>query len=695
MTNIQSEVKATALPDNFRSEVKRCILSILAFIIVYIVLFGAALLLAFGCMYLGYQIVINFPKVLTLIIGCGLVGLGVMVIIFLLKFLFEKTQEDISDSIEITAKEQPELVAFIHDIAKQTGTHKPKKIFISHDVNACVFYNSSFWSMFLPVRKNLKIGMGLINALNINEFKAVIAHEFGHFSQKSMKLGSFVYNVNRIIFNMLFKNNGYNNTLSGFASVHAIFYFFAHVTAGIVSGIQAVLRQMYKLVNLSYMGLSRQMEFHADLVAAGICGSNNIISSLHRVEVADGCFRTTLNTYDELWKSNKRAEDIYEDHRTVMKFIATYNKWKLVNDIPVPDESISVTGQRVSVKDQWASHPTTEERAEYLATFQLEGPVDNTSAWALIKDPASLKLQITQHIYRELDPAKEKILVDKTAFGDYFDKRTDRNSFPEMFGRFYDNRLIPVFDVDEMLAIKSINKTFAEVFTSEAANLQKIISDLTADIELTKALESGEIKVGTFDFDGTKYKREKAGEVLESLQNELQQREEELKKLDADLFTIFLDLARSANKETQFIGQYREYMQLRKEADAHLVILQKALDSLKVIFDGNTLAYDTIKNTIKKFKEENEPELKRSINTWVTYGAFEFDEEIKKSIKDFVTTDYAYFSGTEYFDNELAELNKVIHGGWREINDLLFLRFKAITEMEASLVKEQKLVGES
>jgi len=33
------------------------------------------------------------------------------------------------------------------------------------------FYNSSFWSMFLPVRKNLEIGLGLVNSINISEFK--------------------------------------------------------------------------------------------------------------------------------------------------------------------------------------------------------------------------------------------------------------------------------------------------------------------------------------------------------------------------------------------------------------------------------------------------------------------------------------------------------------------------------------------
>src|SRR5690606_19974293 len=123
-----------------------------------------------------------------------------------------------SGSVEITDQDQPELFAFIRQVAADTQAPFPKKIFISSDVNASVSYDSSFWSMFFPVRKNLTIGLGLVNSLNLSEFKAVMAHEFGHFSQRSMKLGSYVYNVNRILHNMLYDNSGFSRLLSGFAN---------------------------------------------------------------------------------------------------------------------------------------------------------------------------------------------------------------------------------------------------------------------------------------------------------------------------------------------------------------------------------------------------------------------------------------------------------------------------------------------
>lgn len=199
--------------------------SILLFLIVYIILFLAAVGLAVACVAAGVFVMVSIRNLWMILIGIGLIGVGIMVLIFLVKFLFAVSRFDRSGSIEITEEEQPKLFAFIRQLTKETQTPFPKRIYLSPDVNACVFYDSSFWSMFLPVKKNLQIGLGLVNAVNLSEFKAVMAHEFGHFSQRSMKLGSFVYQVNRVIHNMLFDNNSYASFLRSWASVSDTFAF--------------------------------------------------------------------------------------------------------------------------------------------------------------------------------------------------------------------------------------------------------------------------------------------------------------------------------------------------------------------------------------------------------------------------------------------------------------------------------------
>ena len=78
-------------------------------------------------------------------------------------------------------------------------------------------------------------------------------------------MGSYVYNVNQVIHNMLYENDGYNNIVSRWAEASGYFALFAILAIKIVRAIQWILQKLYGLVNKSYMALSREMEFQADV----------------------------------------------------------------------------------------------------------------------------------------------------------------------------------------------------------------------------------------------------------------------------------------------------------------------------------------------------------------------------------------------------------------------------------------------
>ncbi|ASZ13879.1 M48 family metallopeptidase [Chitinophaga pendula] len=203
-----------AISAAFRKMTIRAVLAIVLFIFTYLLLFALAAGLTLASGFAGFIVIsaigLNY---ISAAIGLGLISVGVLILYFLIKFLFKQHKVDRSHLTELTREEQPELFAFIEEIVQQVGTTFPKKIYLASDVNAAVFYDSSFWSMFFPVRKNLLIGIGLINTVSRLELKAILAHEFGHFSQRSMKLGSYVYNVNQVIYNMLHDNESFNRVL--------------------------------------------------------------------------------------------------------------------------------------------------------------------------------------------------------------------------------------------------------------------------------------------------------------------------------------------------------------------------------------------------------------------------------------------------------------------------------------------------
>jgi len=686
-----SATSANALPQaisavspEFKKAATRSVIAIIGFIVVYFSLIALALgIVALSC-WGGLSIIMLRPSFYTLLIGAGLMGAGVMIFIFLIKFLFATNKEDDSDSVEITAADQPELVQAIYELAEAIGTPKPKKIFLSPDVNACVFYNSSFWSMFFPVRKNLKIGLGLVNALNVSELKAVIAHEFGHFSQRSMKVGSWVYSVNKIIYNMLFNNTGYANSLQSMANVHGIFSFFAMITARVVQGIQWVLHQVFRMVNKTYMSLSRQMEFHADLIAASVCGSNNIINSLLRIEYAQLCFNSTMEMCNKAWKDKAVVNNFYNDHGIMLKKIAQLNNISLVDGLPVLEDRKAVHTNRINYKDQWASHPTTPERKAYLDQFELASEVNTASAWSLFTNAEELKATMTQHFYNAISKEEIKSELDEKEFEQIAEKHFKDNSLPGLFKEFYNDRQVATFDAEAVALQPFTLVSFDQVLSEDAAVLPRKVQMLQQDIAVLKGIINKEIQTDSFDFDGQKYPRKKAAEILAILESELEKDEKELQQLDATLFRYFYAIAPFTEAEALKVS-WKDYFSNMNRGDQFLNNANRIVQLLAPVFQGQQLQIEHINAMSQDLKQNQEPGFKKELQYWHNQGAFNDDAALKETLEKFIASDYQYFSGNSFFDTELIALNHLVHGGWELINSCLFKQFKSITETQAAI----------
>jgi len=115
----------------FRSEVKKVMTSILLFFIVYILLMVLAVALTVFCVYIGIAVISNVGHWLGIVAGVGIISIGIMVFIFLVKFIFSVKKFDESSSIEISEKDQPQLFAFIRQLTIDTQTQFPKKIIVS------------------------------------------------------------------------------------------------------------------------------------------------------------------------------------------------------------------------------------------------------------------------------------------------------------------------------------------------------------------------------------------------------------------------------------------------------------------------------------------------------------------------------------------------------------------------------------
>jgi Zn-dependent protease with chaperone function len=647
----------------FKQEVIKVLGSIIFFVMVYFALMAAAILLAMLCGYGGVMLVIFLPKFFTLMIGIGLIGLGLMVIFFLLKFLFKSNKIDRSHLILVTEKEQPALYAFIRTLTKETQAPFPKRIYLSADVNACVFYDSSFWSMFFPIRKNLQIGLGLVNSVNVSEFKAILAHEFGHFSQRSMKLGSYVYNVNKVIYNMLYDNDGYGRTLESWANVSGYFAFFATLTIRIVQGIQWVLQNVYSIINKNYMSLSRQMEFHADAVAASVSGSSPLITSLRRLEVADLCYNRLFDYYNSVYKQNLKPDNLYPQHALIMKHFAEDHDLPLQNGLPQVASSsfANMNRTRVVVKDQWASHPSTDDREEHLRKLDVHAELNYASAWVVFQNAEALQQQVTEKIYSEVTFSSQPQRLDIDSFTTKYFEKVQKYTIDKRYKGFFDARSITDYPNSEITIYAAGNstdqKSLSEILDEPTVALPYVIGGLKSDLHTLEMIQNKSLPVKTFEFDGEKYESEDSVVIIEKLQKELKIEEDKLKDADKRILSFFYRQAEKYNQPEKMLEMYQAIQTRAKESDA---ITKEYIDTvgiLRPMYYGN-LELEQAHAIIRQVKLK-EKTIKPQIKSLLSDEALAsyFTPEEKKILEEYLSKEHQYFTGSSFLNEELKSLN--------------------------------------
>lgn len=644
----------------FKKQVANTTGVILLFLVVYIVLVAAGTALAAACAIGGVLLMIALPKFFTLMLGVGLIGLGLMVLFFLLKFIFKQNKTDRSGLIEVTEEEQPELFDFIRTLTRETQAPFPKKIFLSPDVNACVFYDSGFWSMFLPVRKNLQIGLGLVNSVNMSEFKAIMAHEFGHFSQRSMKLGSYVYNVNHVIYNMLYDNDGYDTTLQWWAGISDYFALFAGMTVRIVRGIQWLLQQMYQVVNKTYMSLSRQMEFHADAVAAYVTGGDHLVTSLRRLEVADSCYRALFRHYNSWYQENAKPDNIYPHHTEVMLHFASDH------GVPIQHGLLHVTSStfarfnqhRLMIKDQWASHPSTDDREAHLNSLNIHTEAMTTPAWSIFRNAEKLQKEMTAMIYGEVVfSGPVHILTEESFRKKYYDE-VRQYQLDRRYKGFFNDREVKFSDLN-MTQGNALEK-FEDILSDAIAGLPLTINGLESDIEGLKQIMNKNIVVKTFDYDGRRYEADDANDLHDRLSKELQQKKTELEEADKKLFGYFFALAKQKGKEAELKEYYQEFSDSGTSGKADLENFIEITSIMQPLYQPGLMIEQA--TAIMNQVTLREGSLKARLQEIIGDTSFTpyIRESMRNNFRKLIDSNWAYFDGINFNQEALGVLNQAL-----------------------------------
>ena len=94
----------------------------------------------------------------------------------------------------IRRKDAPALFDLVEDVRRKTGAPRADTVLITQDFNAAVVQHPRLGVFGWP-RNYLVLGLPLMQALSVEEFRSVVAHEFGHLSGQHGKFGAWIYRL--------------------------------------------------------------------------------------------------------------------------------------------------------------------------------------------------------------------------------------------------------------------------------------------------------------------------------------------------------------------------------------------------------------------------------------------------------------------------------------------------------------------
>lgn len=680
----------------FRKQATKAILSICGFALVYIFILIFSIALSVACVACGVALIVaTRPHWLIIVMAIGLASLGVIITIFVLKFLFRSRKVDRSHLIEVSRDVEPQLFDFIQRIVDEVGTKFPKRVYLSHEVNACVFYDSGFWSMFFPVRKNLEIGMGLVNTLTEAELKAILAHEFGHFSQKSMRVGSYVYNVNRVIHNLLFENESFDKLTQRWAEFSRYFTVFVGLAVRFTEGIKWIMRKMYEVVNRRHLALSREMEFHADQIAAWVAGSEAVSSALLRLDFADSSFTSVLDFYNGRSAENLKSENLYREQHFVMNFNAERQKIPLRNNFPdvTTSELFRFNKSKLEIRNQWASHPEIKERVERVNSYGFEsrsaaaGPAN-----AIFQNAAMYQKQFSELIFQGSESTDEYSELSFDEFTAGYKQQVLNNSFSELYNGFYDHRNPLISDLDSR---RSSNSVFSadDLFSDQNVALVYSGIALQNDIETLKQISSKAISLKTFDYDGKKFNASQSEELQQQLEKELSAINEQLTQLDTDSCFYFAGKEKLHENKESLLRLYQEFYEFDRKFDDLLETqteIRKKLEFIHVSTANEQIQanFTAVQPLILKLKE--------GVAKVLQDGRFltAFPNDFRVNMEAHASERLIYFEVDHYIDENLSKLFECLGmSGFLMSRAYLHLK-KQLLDYQAGLLLKSEAAGD-
>lgn len=597
-------------------------------------------------------------------------AISALLTIFMVKSLFTIQKSGNPGGIEVNETDEPELFGFLYKLSDEIGAPRPHRVFITPDVNAAVFYDLSLLNLIFPTKKNLIIGLGLVNVLNIGELKAVLAHEFGHFAQGSMMVGRWVYIAQQIIGHMVATRDWLDKVVQFISKIDIRIAWIGWILGLIIWSIRSLMDTLFSLVVIAERALSREMEFNADLVAVSVTGSDALVNALYKLQAADDAWQTALNVATSEAKAGNVLKDLFAAQKTAIKEVGRILGDDDYGRTPSCPEGLEISEHRVFTEQMarppqmWSTHPHNRDREINAKKTYIAAEIDERESWLIFSDAESLREKISLSFVRSDSETELKETSSSEAVINNFDHEIYNSKYR---GAYLNRNWVRNFEsIDEILSTGKViadpKEAVANLYPESISTQLEMARNLDMERHSLEALASGDLKPsgGVIRHRGNELKKADIPAAIEEIAQERKEIGQQLKEHDASCRTAYINISKSWNN-----GWDKHLTSLTHllHCSSHL----KAVVENEMAFLSNTWQVITADGQIGYFEKRRVLNVCKNVNQRMK-TAVEAAQTIVLSEKILERT------GVENWSNQCPafELSEVTKSNWQDWCNVAF-----------------------
>ncbi|MGD9618571.1 MAG: M48 family metallopeptidase [Mycolicibacterium sp.] len=279
------------------------------------------------------------------------------------------TRPELLPGVDLTVADAPELWTQVTELSASAGTRGPDQIRLVGDARAAVSEDARLLGIVGGPRR-LYLGVPCLQGLSVTQLRAVLAHEFGHYSRAHTRLGPFAYRAYQAVMDIMQRLRAPD----------------ANWLLRIYGNVLWVYAAAYHTVS---MAISRSQEHEADRLMVQIAGRKNAQEALREIDLIGACWMVYV---EELigpgWSLDLAP--------TADEFFGGFQRWLAASvDLDI------MRDRPPSAMGSLGTHPPTAERIAAMATLPdcPVSPRDDRRASTLIPTFATAAAATAEESY--------------------------------------------------------------------------------------------------------------------------------------------------------------------------------------------------------------------------------------------------------------------------------------------------------